>query len=106
MNITEAAVNKVREVLQGQDSYALRVLIKGGGCSGFQYGFELIEKDDITESDQVLDKDGVKFVIDTISTQYLADAEMDYKDDGLQASFLLRVPSATSKCGCGQSFGF
>ena len=107
MNVTEAAVNKTREVLEKQQAHAIRVLVKGGGCSGFQYGFEMIRyKDEITEDDNVEDNDGVLFVLDPISSVYLAEAEMDYKEEAFQANFVLKVPSATSRCGCGQSFGF
>ncbi len=105
MNVTEAAADKTREVLVLQKAQALRVSVKGGGCSGFQYAFETIQHSGGVEKDDIIiEKNGVTFVIDPISSQYLDGAELDFVDNGFQSNFILRNPNASTKCGCGQSF--
>lgn len=101
---SDAAAAKVRELMQeeGEDGLMLRVFISGGGCSGFQYGFTF--EQEIGDGDTVIEKDGVKLLIDPMSFQYLAGAEIDYSE-GLQgAQFVIRNPNARTTCGCGSSF--
>jgi iron-sulfur cluster insertion protein len=101
---TDNAVNKVKELIEeeGNNDLKLRVFITGGGCSGFQYGFTF---DEITnEDDLVVDKDGVKFLVDSMSYQYLVGAEIDYVDSFEGAQFTIKNPQATTTCGCGSSF--
>ena len=81
----------------------LRVYIEGGGCSGFQYGFELAQASN--EDDTVIEKAGVKLVVDPLSFQYLAGSEVDYRDDLMGARFVVNNPNAVTTCGCGASFG-
>ena len=101
---TDSAANKVKQLIEeeGNADLKLRVFVSGGGCSGFQYGFTF---DEVTnEDDTVLIKNGVQLLIDPMSLQYLAGAEIDYQD-GLEGSqFVIRNPGATSTCGCGSSF--
>jgi iron-sulfur cluster insertion protein len=101
---TDSAANKVKELIaeEGNPELKLRVFVTGGGCSGFQYGFTF---DEITsEDDTVMQKNGVTLLIDPMSFQYLAGAEIDYSE-GLQGSqFVIKNPNATSTCGCGSSF--
>ncbi len=104
LNFSAAAAAKVKSLIEEEANPALRlrVFVTGGGCSGFQYGFTFDENqnDDDTE---VL-RDGVKLVVDPMSFQYLAGAEIDYTE-GLQgAQFVIRNPNAKSTCGCGSSF--
>lgn len=104
LNFTGAAAAKVQELIteEGDDSLMLRVFIQGGGCSGFQYGFTFEQA--TTDGDTVVEKDGVKLLIDPMSLQYLSGSEIDYTE-GLQgAQFVIRNPNATTTCGCGQSF--
>ena len=104
LSFTDAAVTKVRELIddEGNEALMLRVFISGGGCSGFQYGFSF--DDDTTEGDTIIEKGGVKLLIDPMSIQYLMGAEIDYTE-GLQGSqFVIRNPNATTTCGCGSSF--
>lgn len=85
------------------DSYALRVSVKGGGCSGFTYhlGFD----EEIKEGDTVIEQDGLKIAVDGKSIFYLMGCELDYSD-GLQGKgFEFRNPNAKKTCGCGESFG-
>lgn len=101
---TDSAVNKVRELIEeeGNPSLKLRVFISGGGCSGFQYGFTFDEI--ANEDDFVVDKDGVQFLVDTMSYQYLIGAEIDYVDSFEGSQFTIKNPNATTTCGCGSSF--
>ena len=80
----------------------LRVYIQGGGCSGFQYGFEF-EKD-LQDDDTVVENGGVKLVIDPLSLQYLTGASIDYLEDLQGARFVVSNPNAATTCGCGSSF--
>ena len=101
---TDNAANKVKQLIEeeGNADLKLRVFVSGGGCSGFQYGFTF---DEVTnEDDTILNKNGVQLLIDPMSFQYLAGAEIDYQE-GLEGSqFVIKNPSATSTCGCGSSF--
>ncbi len=104
LNLSARAVNKVRELVreEGNPALKLRVYITGGGCSGFQYGFSFEE--DAAEDDTALEKDGVTLLVDPMSFQYLAGAEVDYSE-GLEGSrFVINNPNAATTCGCGASF--
>ena len=101
---TDAAADKVRKLIEEEqdDSLMLRVFISGGGCSGFQYGFTF--EDTITEGDEIVEKGGVKLLVDPMSVQYLMGAEIDYTEGLEGAQFVIRNPNATTTCGCGSSF--
>ena len=101
---TESDASKVKELIteEGNADLKLRVFVSGGGCSGFQYGFTFDEE--INEDDAQVDKNGVKLLIDAMSYQYLAGAEIDYQDGIDGAQFVIKNPNATSTCGCGSSF--
>jgi iron-sulfur cluster insertion protein len=101
---TDSAATKVRNLIEdeGNNDLMLRVFISGGGCSGFQYGFTFDEN--ITEGDTVVEKQGVKLLIDPMSIQYLNGAEIDYSEGLEGAQFIIRNPNATTTCGCGSSF--
>ena len=104
INFTANAVNKVRELIEEEGNFELklRVFISGGGCSGFQYGFTFDEISN--EDDFVVDKEGVKFLVDTMSYQYLVGAEIDYIDSFEGSQFTIKNPNAKTTCGCGSSF--
>ncbi|MGI1680277.1 MAG: iron-sulfur cluster insertion protein ErpA [Cellvibrionaceae bacterium] len=102
--ITPSAVAKIKDLVEeeGNDALKLRVFVTGGGCSGFQYGFAFEEV--TSDDDMVVEKDGIKAVIDSMSYPYLMGAEVDY-EEGLQGSkFVVHNPNASSTCGCGESF--
>ena len=101
---TDAAANKVSELIEEEDNpeLKLRVFISGGGCSGFQYGFTFDEK--IEEGDSQVTNQGVTLIVDPMSVQYLMGAEIDYKEDLQGAQFIIRNPNAATTCGCGSSF--
>jgi len=110
---TDNAVKKVKELIEeeGNPDLALRVFITGGGCSGFQYGFTFDEIDNIensdmadAEDDMIFEKDGVKFLVDSMSYQYLVGAEIDYVDSFEGSQFTIKNPNAQTTCGCGSSF--
>lgn len=104
LNFTTAAAAKVRELIQeeGNDALALRVYIQGGGCSGFQYGFEFDENR--AEDDLAVDTDNVTLLVDPLSLQYLMGSEVDYTESLQGAQFVIRNPNAKTTCGCGSSF--
>ncbi|MDA0187420.1 HesB/IscA family protein [Roseicyclus sp.] len=80
---------------------ALRIAVDGGGCSGFQYDIRL---DDPAADDLVLESDGQKVVVDSVSLPFLADAVIDFTEELIGARFTIANPNATSSCGCGTSF--
>ena len=104
LEFTAAAARKVRELIteEGNPALKLRVYISGGGCSGFQYGFSFDEQQ--SEDDYVLERDGVALLVDPLSLQYLAGAEIDYRENLNGAQFVIRNPNARTTCGCGSSF--
>ncbi|MAX29357.1 MAG: iron-sulfur cluster insertion protein ErpA [Candidatus Marinimicrobia bacterium] len=101
---SEAAANKVGALLQDEENNAmhLRVYVAGGGCAGFQYGFSFDESRD--ESDTMVEKNGVKLVVDPMSIQYLLGAEIDFQEDLQGARFVIKNPNANTTCSCGSSF--
>jgi len=104
LNISDAVVDKVAEMLaeEGDDALQLRIFVTGGGCSGFQYGFAF---DDETKEDDIrVERGPIKVVVDAMSLQYLMGAEIDYEDNLEGARFVIRNPNASSTCGCGSSF--
>ncbi|GHA80112.1 iron-sulfur cluster insertion protein ErpA [Cognatilysobacter bugurensis] len=104
LQFTSAAATKVRELIteEGNDALKLRVYIHGGGCSGFQYGFEFDEQQ--AEEDLAVSTDGVTLLVDPLSLQYLMGAEVDYTESLHGAQFVIRNPNAKTTCGCGSSF--
>jgi len=101
---TDSAASKVKKLMEeeGNNNLKLRVFVSGGGCSGFKYGFTFDEL--INEDDTVMEKNGVKLLIDPMSFQYLAGSEIDYQENLEGAQFIIKNPGATSTCGCGSSF--
>jgi iron-sulfur cluster insertion protein len=104
LQFTSAAAHKVRTLIEeeGNPELMLRVYISGGGCSGFQYGFSF--DDARAEDDVALTRDGVTLLVDPLSLQYLAGAEIDYAESLSGAQFVIRNPQARTTCGCGSSF--
>lgn len=101
---TQAAARKVRALIEdeGNPALNLRVYISGGGCSGFQYGFEFDEQR--AEDDLAIEREGVTLLVDPLSLQYLVGAEVDYSEGLSGAQFVIRNPNAKTTCGCGSSF--
>lgn len=104
IGFTDAAANKLKALIaeEKNPNLKLRVFVNGGGCSGFQYGFEFDE--DARDDDIKVEKSGVNMLVDAMSAQYLGGATVDY-EEGLEGSrFVINNPNATSTCGCGSSF--
>jgi iron-sulfur cluster insertion protein len=104
LKVSNNAVSRINELLETKNNpeLMLRVFIQGGGCSGFQYGFQF--DDNQQEDDISIEHDGIKVLIDMLSLQYLSGAEIDYKDDLMGSRFLVNNPNASTTCGCGSSF--
>jgi iron-sulfur cluster insertion protein len=104
VTISESAVVKITDLLAEENNpkLKLRTFVQGGGCSGFQYGFTFDEEQH--EDDFVVEKQGVKILIDAMSMQYLSGAVIDYKEDLQGSQFSIQNPNAQSTCGCGSSF--
>jgi iron-sulfur cluster insertion protein len=104
LEFTDAAARKALELIleERNPELNLRVYISGGGCSGFQYGFMFDETR--AEDDIAVTREGVTLLIDPMSFQYLAGAEVDYTENLQGAQFVIRNPNATTTCGCGSSF--
>ena len=102
VKITDAAAEKIRDlVAANEQEQALRVAVKGGGCSGFQYALAL---DAAKSDDHVFEQNGVAVVVDKLSMQFVFGSEVDYVD-GLQgAGFTVNNPNVVAACGCGSSF--
>ncbi|MCX8508983.1 MAG: iron-sulfur cluster assembly accessory protein [Rhodobacteraceae bacterium] len=100
--VTQRAFARLAEInADTQDHKALRVAVTGGGCSGFQYDIRL---DDPAPDDLVLEGDGQKVLVDSVSLPFLANATVDFSEELIGARFVIDNPNATSSCGCGTSF--
>lgn len=104
MNITDSAIAKLQEIIAEENNVAikLRVFVQGGGCAGFSYGFTLDEEQNQDDFDFCFDN--VTVLVDAMSMQYLEGSTIDYQDEFLSQSFVIKNPNATSTCGCGSSF--
>jgi iron-sulfur cluster insertion protein len=104
ITITENVDTKVAEILleENEPNIGLRVFVQGGGCSGMQYGFAL--ETEQNEDDFIIEQQGVKYLVDAMSMQYLQGATIDYKEDLEGANFVIKNPNAQTSCGCGSSF--
>jgi iron-sulfur cluster assembly accessory protein len=103
VTLTDRAARRIGEILKAEpEGTVLRICVQGGGCSGFQYKFDLDR--DRAGDDLVLARDGATVLIDAMSLQFMAGAEIDYVDDLIGASFKINNPVAAASCGCGTSF--
>ena len=104
ISITKSAAKRVGELVasEGIGSLMLRVMVSAGGCSGFEYSFDLDEIQN--RDDKIFETGGIKVIIDEMSLELLGGSELDYVDDLAGASFRLNIPNATASCGCGISF--
>ena len=105
ITISESAKVKIKDLLleENNPKLALRTFVQGGGCSGFSYGFTFDEE--INEDDFKLPVDEFTVLVDSMSMQYLQGAEIDYKEEIMGSSFVIKNPNAKTTCGCGSSFG-
>jgi len=99
--VTPRAYARLAEIGAGTEGKALRVAVEGGGCSGFQYDIRL---DEPSEDDLILEAEGQKVVVDSVSLPFLAGATIDFTEELIGARFTIDNPNASSSCGCGTSF--
>ena len=103
VTVSPSAAKRIAAILAGEGGGAmLRLAVTGGGCSGFQYNFAL--DDAQLDEDIVVEKGGAKVLIDPVSLDFLAGAEIDFTDDLIGQAFKVNNPNATASCGCGTSF--
>ncbi|MCB1378221.1 MAG: iron-sulfur cluster insertion protein ErpA [Alphaproteobacteria bacterium] len=103
ITLTARAAERIKQIITAAPGKtALRIAVSGGGCSGFQYEFQL--EGAPGADDLVIEKDGALALVDTVSQAYLAGSEIDFVDDLIGQSFKIRNPNATASCGCGTSF--
>ena len=103
ITVSERAARRIGEILKDEgDGAMLRISVEGGGCSGFQYKFDIDKTQ--AEDDLVIVRDNAVVLVDPSSAPFLADSELDFVDDLIGASFRVNNPNATASCGCGTSF--
>jgi iron-sulfur cluster assembly accessory protein len=103
ITLSERAARRIGEILKNEPAGTmLRVSVEGGGCSGFQYRFDMERTR--AEDDLAVERDGATVVIDPVSVRYMAGAEIDFVEDLIGAAFKVRNPLAKASCGCGTSF--
>lgn len=102
--LTERAAKRINCIVAKEEpGTVLRISVAGGGCSGFQYEYNLV-KEEPTEDDLVLTRDGATVYIDSMSLEFMGGAEIDFVDDLIGQSFQIKNPNAIASCGCGTSF--
>ena len=103
LTVTERAARRIGEILEREPAGTmLRLSVEGGGCSGFQYKFDIDRAQ--TEDDVIIRQAGAKVLIDRLSLGYLAGSEIDFVDDLIGTAFRVNNPQAKASCGCGTSF--
>ena len=103
-SISDTAARQIRALASKEKgaSKMLRIIIRAGGCSGFQYSFDLDDKR--APDDLIFEKEGAKVVIDPLSFGFIKEAQLDYIEELMGSYFALNNPNAQSSCGCGSSF--
>ena len=101
--VTANAAERISAILKNEpQGTMLRISVTGGGCSGFQYNYDLVK--DLAEDDHIAEKDGIRVLVDAVSLMYMDGAELDFVDDLIGQSFQINNPNAVAGCGCGTSF--
>lgn len=104
--ITESAREHISNMCAMHDCYAVSLSLKGGGCAGFEYKWNTIQKHEVRESDIEIDAKKGKLVIDSFSLPFLANTEIDFVTEMLGTKLIVKNPNVQSACGCGESVGF
>ena len=103
ITLSDRAAKRIAEILSKEAAGSmLRVAVDGGGCSGFQYSFDIVAEQN--DDDLVLSKNGAIVLIDGVSQEYMPGAEIDFSTELIGAAFKINNPLATASCGCGTSF--
>ncbi len=104
VTLTDRAVRRIGRILAKEPAgSALRISVSGGGCSGFQYEYNVVQET-AADDDVVLERDAARVFIDQLSLEFMGGAEIDFVDDLIGQSFQIRNPNAVASCGCGTSF--
>jgi iron-sulfur cluster insertion protein len=105
LTLSARAVNRLQSLMKQEarpETFMLRIVVEGGGCSGFQYNFKLERHHQ--EEDRIFEQGGVRIVVDDTSFEYIKGSEVDFTEQLIGASFVIHNPNASSSCGCGISF--
>jgi iron-sulfur cluster assembly accessory protein len=102
ITISPRAARRIAELIGAEPATLFRVSVEGGGCSGFQYRFDLVQEK--APDDLLVERDGARVVVDPISLGFVRGAELDFVDELIGAQFKLNNPNVTASCGCGTSF--
>jgi iron-sulfur cluster insertion protein len=102
VSMSASAARRLTKILGAEQGAALRITVKGGGCSGFQYAFDI--DSNRAEDDLVVERDGAVILVDPVSLEYMKGSEVDFVDDLMGQSFKVKNPNAVASCGCGVSF--
>ena len=104
VSITDTAAEKVKALLaqEGEEDLALRIGVRPGGCSGFQYSIYF--DDEINDDDEVIETKGVRILVDAMSVPYIMGSEFDWQESLMGAGFAVNNPNVSGGCGCGSSF--
>lgn len=104
IRVSDAAIVRIANILASeQEKDALRISVEGGGCSGFSYQYQLVAGDRQND-DLVIERDGARILIDSMSIEYMRGSVVDFVDDLIGQSFQVKNPNAVASCGCGTSF--
>ena len=107
VTLTDTAKTQIDTICNENNSYAVGLNLKGGGCAGFEYEWTIIEsKDDLERGDIVIDSNTGKFVVGAVAVMYMIGTEVNYKKDIIGSMFEVNNPNAESACGCGVSVNF
>ncbi len=104
VNISDAALARIHQMIdaRGKETYGIKVGVRTRGCSGLSYTIEYA--DEASKFDEVVEKDGVRVIIDPKAVMFLIGTEMDYVEEKLKSGFIFRNPNEKGRCGCGESF--
>ena len=103
ITVSDSAAKQIAVIIANEaESTMLRVSVEGGGCSGFQYKFDLVQAREA--DDLAIEKGGITVLIDPVSQMYMEGSEIDFADELIGAAFKINNPNATASCGCGTSF--
>jgi len=103
ITLSQSAAKRINQIMAKEaPGSKLRISVNGGGCSGFEYAFDIDTQ--VKDDDLVIERDGAVVIVDEISAQYMEGSEIDFVDDLIGQSFQIKNPLATSSCGCGTSF--
>ena len=102
ITLSDRAAKRIAQILQAEHAPLMRVSVEGGGCSGFQYRFDLVQ--DRAPDDLMIERDGARVVVDPISLGFVRGSEIDFVDELIGAQFKINNPNVSASCGCGTSF--